>query len=113
VNETDREDMREMSAQLNRALERMGYGPGRAAQAHWQAEDGWIIGYTTSRIVGGPHAGKFLVQAFRPYGKGARTNPSQWRVVYEREYATRKAAKARALVLYGQHSPKWAARRAR
>jgi hypothetical protein len=106
--------MTEFSAELNRALERMmGDYAGRADQAQWRAEDGWIIGYTTSRIVGGPHAGKFLVQAFRPYGKGARTNPGQWRVVYEREYATRKSAKARALVLYGQHSPKWKARQGR
>jgi hypothetical protein len=78
--------------------------------ARWQAEDGWIIGYTTSRCVDGPHDGKFLVFAYRPYGPGARTDPATWRITYERSFAKRRAAKARALVLLGKHSPKWKAR---
>lgn len=83
---------------------------GRAAQSQWRAEDGWLIIYTTSRVVGGPHHGRFVTQALRPYGKGARTDPQQWREVYRRAFSTRKAAKARALTLYVKHSPKWAAR---
>lgn len=83
---------------------------GTATQAQWQAEDGWIISYTTSRVEGGPHDGRFVTQALRPFGPGARTNPTQWREVYRRQFATRKAAKARAEQLYRQHSPKYAAR---
>lgn len=95
-------------------FERMaGARDGTAAQRQWHAEDGWIIIYTTSRVKGGPHNGKFVVQALRPYGKGARTNPDRWREAYRRQFSTRKAAKARALDLYAKHSPKWAARAGR
>lgn len=85
---------------------------GTARQAHWETEDGWLISYTTSRVQGGPHHGRFVVQALRPYGRGARTSPERWREAYRREFATRKAAKARAEALYRQHSPKYAARAA-
>ena len=67
----------------------------------WRAEDGWIIGYTTERM--GDE--KFGTYAYKP------TSPTTWELVYERHFVQRKAAKARALVLYGQHSPKWKVRR--
>jgi O-acetyl-ADP-ribose deacetylase (regulator of RNase III) len=104
-----------VSAELDRALARMEADArardGVASQAEWHAEDGWVIIYTTSRVEGGPHAGKFVTQAFRPVGKGARTGQAATvKQVYRREFSTRKAAKARAVALYRQHSPKWAAR---
>lgn len=84
---------------------------GAARQATWEAEDGWLIVYTTTRIEGGPHAGRFATMAYRPTGKGARTgNASEWARVYLRAFATRKAARARAEALYYRHSPKAAAR---
>ena len=84
---------------------------GVAAQQHWTAEDGWIIGYTTSRMRGGPHDGKFVTQALKPVGKGARTGKAvEFHETYRRQFSTRKAARARALALYKQHSPKWAAK---
>lgn len=83
---------------------------GTAPQAHWEAEDGWIISYTTGRVKGGPHDGKFVVQALKPFGKGARTDPQRWVETYRRQFSTRKAAKARAVALYAKHSPKWAKR---
>jgi hypothetical protein len=85
---------------------------GTARQAHWQAEDGWYIIYTTTRIKGGPHDGKFVVQAMKPYGKGARSGrkgAQQWVEAYRREFSTRKLARARAEALYRKHSPKYAA----
>lgn len=84
---------------------------GTAAQAQWIAEDGWIIIYTTSRVVDGPHDGKFVTQLMKPTGKGARTGTATRFVEsYRRAFATRKAAKKRAVALYAQHSPTWAAR---
>lgn len=84
---------------------------GAARQSQWHCEDGWIIVYTTSRTVGGPHDGKFVTQAFKPQGKGARSgNPERWVETYRRQFSTRKSARARALVLFKQHSPKWAAK---
>lgn len=77
----------------------------------WQASDGWIIGYTTTRVIDSKHDGKFLVFAYQPYGKGARTNPTQWKLSYERSYSKRNAARHRALELFGKHDPAWQARR--
>lgn len=86
---------------------------GAARQAFWLAEDGWAIVYTTSRIEGGPHHGRFLVQTFKPVGRGSRSGRGKAEDLvenYRREFATRKAAKARAEALYRQHSPRWDAR---
>jgi hypothetical protein len=87
--------------------------PGRARFAEWTAEDGWQISYTTSRIDGGEYAGKFMVIAHRPRGENARKdgrNAQWWEHAYSRAFATRKAARARAIALFRQHSPRWAAR---
>ena len=87
---------------------------GVARQSQWHAEDGWIIVYTTSRIQDGPHDGRFLTQAFKPVGPGSKSGKAEsWVVAYERAFSTRKAAKDRALALYAQHSPKWAAKHGR
>ncbi len=87
---------------------------GSARTAQWHAEDHWIIAYSTERVYGNPQApfdGKFVAMTYRPVGKGARTGKAErWRRTYMRGFATRKAAKARALALYREHSPKWAAR---
>jgi hypothetical protein len=87
---------------------------GSARQRQWSAEDGWIIVYTTERVVGGRWAGRFVTMAYRPEGKGARSGRAEhWRRVYARPFSTRKAAKARATALYAQHSPQWSARNGR
>lgn len=84
---------------------------GSARQRQWSAEDGWLIVYTTERVDRGRWAGKFVTMAYKPEGKGARSgNASRWRRVYARAFSTRKAAKARAIALYRQHSPLWDAR---
>jgi hypothetical protein len=87
---------------------------GSARQRQWPAEDGWIIVYTTERVDRGRWAGKFVTMAYRPEGPGARTGKAErWRRVYARAFASRKAAKARALDLYAEHSPRWLARQRR
>lgn len=84
---------------------------GSARQTMWEAEDGWLIGYTTSRIVGGgSRAGRFAAFAYRPIGKGARTDPTRWKQTYFRLFSQRKSAKARALAMFRKHSPRWDAR---
>lgn len=87
---------------------------GSARQAAWPCEDGWEVRYTTERVDGGPYAGRFAVLLYRVQGPGARTGrytaETEWRLVYERAFSTRKAAKARAVKLYRAHSPKWDAR---
>jgi hypothetical protein len=83
---------------------------GHAEQCQWRAEDGWLIVYTTTRVQDGPHDGKFVTLAYKPVGPGARTKPREWRCVYKRAFSTRKAAKARAVKLYYDHSPKKAAK---
>lgn len=100
---------RVMEMYADAMVERDGY----ASTAQWECEDGWLVLYTTERITGGPHDGKFLCQAFKPYGKGARTNPQHWKEVYRREFAKRKSARARAEVLFYKHSPKRAAKHGR
>lgn len=82
-------------------LERDGY----ARQTMWTCEDGWVIGYTTERITGGPHHGKFATLAYKPVGRRGDVER-----VYMRAFSQRKMAKARAIALFGQHSPKWKAR---
>lgn len=106
---------RELSEELRRALTRMDdmYAPlGRVEhQQEWICEDDWRIFYTTSKVIGGPYDGKFLVQAFRPVGKGARSGKAEtWEEAYSRAFAKRNVAKARAMKIYGEHSPKWAER---
>lgn len=86
----------------NIELEREGY----AKQALWPCEDGWVVGYTTERITGGPHHGKFAALAYKPIAKGSPTVER----VYMRAFSQRKMAKARAIAMYGKHSPKWYAR---
>jgi len=86
-------------------LEREGY----ARQALWECEDGWVVGYTTERITGGKHDGKFAAMAYKPISKGHTTVER----VYMRAFSQRKMAKSRAVTLFGQHSPKWKARRGR
>lgn len=84
---------------------------GVARITYWSCEDGWTIAYTTSRVQGGPHDGKFITQAFRPKGKGSRSGSGEyWVQVYRRAFSTRKAARARAVALFLKHNPKWAAR---
>lgn len=93
------------------AFERMFMPDGYAAQRTWTAEDGWIVVYTTERVTGGKNAGRFVTMAYRPRGRGSRTGKArQWIRVYLRGFSTRKAAKARAVTLYRQHSPKWNAK---
>jgi hypothetical protein len=94
----------------------MASDPGVGRSTEWEAEDGWLIGYSTTRVKGGVLDGKFLVTAHRPKGKGSRSGRGKaayWELHYARAFATRKAAKARALQLYRQHSPRWAARHTR
>lgn len=114
--------MSDLGERLARDLLRMdyeGWAPilmpdGSARQAMWSAEDGWLIVYTTERVDRGRWAGQFVTMAYKPEGKGSRSGKAErWRRVYARPFATRKAAKARALALYGQHSPVWAERQAK
>jgi len=89
---------------------------GSARQCQWQAEDGWIIAYTTTRVMGGPFHDRWAVMAYKPVGKGARSGrgkASEWRRVYSRGFATRKAARRQAEKLYYRHSPKLAAKHGR
>lgn len=90
------------------AFKRMFIGRlGSAPHRMWEAEDGWCIGYTTKRLYGGDHEGKFAAFTYKPVGKGARTRKAEsWELVYWRPFASRKAAKRRAVELYFQHSPK-------
>lgn len=81
---------------------------GRADQRQWECEDGCVVAYTTSRIEGGPNAGKFAVLFYKP--KGRSGDVVHLKRTYLRAFRTRKAAKQRALEIYYQHSPKRAAR---
>lgn len=118
MNEADAESARRVSAALNKLIAGglLSTAGGLDRAAEWEAEDGWLIGYSTARIKGGEYDGKFVVTAHRPRGKGSRSgkgNAEMWTLAYSRAFATRKAAKARALQLYRQHSPRYAARTAR
>jgi hypothetical protein len=81
---------------------RMRSPDGSARQVIWTCRSKrgrpWLVGYTTARIVGGPHDGRFAVMAYKPTGKDG------WDRVYFRGFAQRKTAKARAFALYNQHS---------
>jgi hypothetical protein len=86
---------------------------GLARACQWECEDGWIVEYTTERIrhsANPDNNGKFAVAAFKPYGKGARSDPQRWKRVYWRTFAKRKSARARAEAIYFKHSPKAAQR---
>lgn len=76
----------------------------------YTAEDGWFVDYSTERVRGGPHDGKFAVLAYRPVGPGSRSGDlrkiSEWTRVYFRGFAKRRSAKRRALEIYFQHSPR-------
>lgn len=78
----------------------------------WLCEDGWIILYTTTPMIGGPDDGKFMVVTYKPYGTGARggrKTAHQWARTYQRAFVKRKTARARAEVLYWRHNPTRAA----
>jgi len=81
---------------------------GEARQALWQCDDGWIVGYTTGRIKGGPLDGKFATMGFKPRGKGARSGDPEngWERVYYVKAASRKLAKQRAMRLWDKHNSK-------
>lgn len=74
---------------------------GHARQTQWACEDGWTVGYTTARIVGGAHDGKFAAFAY----KRGSAEPADTRV-----FSKRKLAKDKAIAMYCQHSPRWAKR---
>lgn len=96
---------------LERLEEEARLRDGVARQTLWECEDGWVIGYTTTRVAGGPFHDHWVVMAYRPTGKGARTGKAtEWRRTYARGFATRKTARRRAEALYYQHSPKAAQR---
>jgi hypothetical protein len=100
-----------MSEALARALARMevDYAPlGRVkSQQMWECADGWQIAWTTSKVIGGPYDGKYLVQGFRPVGKGARSGKAEtWEQAYARGFAKRGKAKERAVEMYHQHNAK-------
>jgi len=87
---------------------------GSARQRFWRAEDGWQIAYTTERVDRGRWAGKFVTMLYKPEGKGARSGKAdRYRRTYARPFTSRKAAKARALDLYAEHSPKYLTRAGR
>ena len=95
----------ELQAAFNRIFaDYMAEKSGSASQTTWECEDGWLVAYTTTRVEGGPHDGKFVTMAYKPIGKGARTNPAHWERVYIRAFSKRKLARARADHLFYQHS---------
>lgn len=99
------------AALLEQYQERWAASAPRARQCTWAAEDGYLVTYTTSRVEGGEHDGKFLVQVHKPVGKGARSGKAmRFSETYRRAFSTRKAAKARAEKIYRQHSPEYDAR---
>jgi hypothetical protein len=82
---------------------------GSARQTLWTAPDGWVVGYTTEAVRGGPEQfrGKFVTLAYKPVGKGARSGRGkahEWTLVYKRGFTKRRLARARAEALYSQHS---------
>lgn len=85
---------------------------GSARQQLWPCEDGWIVGYTTERVSGGPHHGKFVALAYAPTSQQTLDEGSLTRT-YWRSFTKRRLAKARAVELFKQHSPKWAERQAK
>ena len=75
-----------------------------ARVALWRCRDRWIVGYSTSRVVAGPAVGRFVTVAYEPTGQRTSTGRlGRHRMVYERAFSTRRAAKARAESLYATH----------
>lgn len=108
-----------VSDELNNAMARMlannpdlwpVFAPdGTARHQIWECADGWLVGYTTEKVDGGPHHGKFAVMAYKPMGKGARSGRGKafhHKRVYFRSFAKRKTARARAVAMYNQHNAK-------
>jgi hypothetical protein len=92
---------------LEDLLDRMSATVEHAKQTYFRTcKDGWMVGWTTERVVNGPDDGKYLAIAYKPIGKGARggrATAQQWERVYRRAFTTRKAAKARAVALWNKH----------
>lgn len=112
TNELSAEISRFMAEHLSEEEYAAMFSPdGLAKQCTWACEDGWRVGYTTTRIRHGKNDGKFAAMAYKPTGKGARSRKaSEWVRVYFRTFATRKSARKRAEAMYYQHSPKAAER---
>ncbi len=84
---------------------------GLARHATWQAEDGWLVSYTTTRVRAGRLDGLFAVMLYAPKGKGSRSGKGErWERVKLERCDSRREAKQRALAAYYEHSPKAAAR---
>jgi hypothetical protein len=83
------------------------YSPeGLAPTCDWQAEDDWIVSYTTKRIRGGTLGGAFAVFVYRPIGPGSRSgNAKRWQREQTITTGTRREAKERAVAIYYAHSP--------
>lgn len=100
-----------MSSELEAALARMTAALpsrwGSAPHTLWRTcRDGWVIGYTTGRIQGGPHDGRFATLVYRPVGKGSRggrATAQEWELAKLQPAATRKLARARGVRLFRQH----------
>lgn len=79
------------------------------AARRYEAEDDWLIAYSTKRATSPPaYAGKFVVLAYRP--RRVRGQVVGWTVEYQRAFRRRKDAKARAQTLLLRHSPEAAAK---
>lgn len=77
-----------------------------ARRQQWDCEDGWYVEYGTVKAEGGPHDGKYVVQVFKPVGKGARTGKAkEWHRVVFSGYSKRRTARQHALIHYYKHSP--------
>jgi hypothetical protein len=105
---TEEERLDEISARLAGHMRQLGLFASPDGEVErqqlWQARDGWLVGYTTTKVIGGPHDGKFVAMAYKPRGEGARSgDPSSWERVYWRGFAKRRSAKARAITLYDRH----------
>ena len=58
---------------------------------YWEC-DGYMFCWTTEK----DRSGKYYAFTYRPYGKGARTNPTRWKLTQKTAFAKRRIAKARA-----------------
>lgn len=84
--------------------------PATMRKCTWEAEDGYSVAYSTTRIAGGPNHGLFIAQLLHHERYGMTDDEAQVEV---RVCATRAEAKRRALAWYAEHSPKWKARNRR
>lgn len=99
--------MERMAATMNDEEFARAFSPeGLARTADWQAEDDWIVSYTTSRIRAGTMHGLFAVFLYEPQREKGKT--VAWKRVKVERCDTRREAKARAIRHYAEHSPKWA-----